>query len=97
MVERLAVNEDVAGSSPAAGAKKNVRPFGLALFFSAICTPTSDRDFAQQNIVVAGSVQRVGAQKLVSSTNERKSVSDPAKISPEVFFVLLSRRYIIKP
>jgi hypothetical protein len=33
MVEQEAVNFEVAGSSPAVGAKKIVRPFGLAFFF----------------------------------------------------------------
>lgn len=32
MVEQEAVNFEVAGSSPAVGAKKIVRPFGLAFF-----------------------------------------------------------------
>ena len=33
MVEQEAVNFEVAGSSPAVGAKKIVRPYGLAFFF----------------------------------------------------------------
>lgn len=36
VVEQFAVNEWVAGSSPAAGAMKNVRPFGLTFFIPGL-------------------------------------------------------------
>ena len=32
-VERMTVNHDVAGSSPAGGAKNRVTPYGVTLFF----------------------------------------------------------------
>ena len=53
MVEQEAVNFEVAGSSPAVGAKKIVRPYGLAFFFVQRLTGFSNRN--------AGAVQGCGS------------------------------------
>lgn len=46
MVEQEAVNFEVAGSSPAVGAMKTVRPFGLAFFMSIARSEPATRQLA---------------------------------------------------
>ena len=52
MVEQEAVNFEVAGSSPAVGAIKTVRPFGLAFFIVLTLAPTSNRSAKRCKVAV---------------------------------------------
>jgi hypothetical protein len=66
MVEHLAVNQRVAGSSPAPGAKQSEpnRAFGFLCFFSVA------------ELRTGGSVERKLSQMLASRKIERKSVAN---------------------